>query len=538
MDGSARTTAPSPSTSRRRTSSSGSRPTRTACSRSTTTRPDFVLPGFRANEARSFIEGGLRDFSISRAARRGGSRCRGTDQVAYVWADALVNYLSALTYARRARTWPVYWPASVTSWRKTSSASTASTGRRCCLSAGYEVAAADLRPRLPLLDKRKISKSIGNVIDPLDLVDVYGAMRFASGRARRLVRPGRRRARWTASASGTSASSANELGNLLSRTTAMIVRYRDGQLEPARTRGRTRRSVARLARRDHRRPRRLGRDGRARDDLGARPPAQRHVERDEAVGAGEGRRARGELDRALYDLVDGLRIAAVALAAYLPETSERSSKPSGCPSTSPGTTSRTAAPKRSPGIGRRSRSSRGSTSPPRRRSVIDTHAHLDALEAPARALDRARAAGVTRVVTIGTGIDSCRRALDVDRARRRLRSARDRSAPGRRPAKRAAWASSAPCSTSRARSRSVRRVSTTTTATTHEGRAAEPLRGAAGAGRGARPAGRRPHPRGRTPRRRQCSRASTAPSSCTASPSRSCSRRRSSAAGTSRSPAT
>jgi TatD DNase family protein len=45
--------------------------------------------------------------------------------------------------------------------------------------------------------------------------------------------------------------------------------------------------------------------------------------------------------------------------------------------------------------------------------VIDTHAHLDALEEPAAALDRARGVGVTRVITIGTGIDSCRRALDL-----------------------------------------------------------------------------------------------------------------------------
>jgi methionyl-tRNA synthetase len=49
-------------------------------------RADFVLPGFRANEARSFIEGGLQDFSISRAGRPGASRSVGPDQVAYVWA--------------------------------------------------------------------------------------------------------------------------------------------------------------------------------------------------------------------------------------------------------------------------------------------------------------------------------------------------------------------------------------------------------------------------------------------------------------------
>ena len=91
--------------------------------------PDFVLPRFRYNEARSFIEGGLRDFSISRATQTWGVPIPwDPDQVAYVWADALVNYLSALHYAPGEdleRFWPavhflakdilrfhcVYWPA-------------------------------------------------------------------------------------------------------------------------------------------------------------------------------------------------------------------------------------------------------------------------------------------------------------------------------------------------------------------------------------------------------------------------------------------
>ena len=67
-------------------------------------RPDFVLPRFRANEARSFIEQGLQDFSISRAGQPWGIPLPwDEDHVAYVWADALVNYLSALTYARPGR---------------------------------------------------------------------------------------------------------------------------------------------------------------------------------------------------------------------------------------------------------------------------------------------------------------------------------------------------------------------------------------------------------------------------------------------------
>src|SRR5439155_1188603 len=92
-------------------------------------RPDFVLPSYRYNEARSFIAGGLRDFSISRATQTWGVPIPwDPDQVAYVWADALVNYRSALSYApgeQLEQFWPavhllakdilrfhcVYWPA-------------------------------------------------------------------------------------------------------------------------------------------------------------------------------------------------------------------------------------------------------------------------------------------------------------------------------------------------------------------------------------------------------------------------------------------
>ena len=75
-------------------------------------RPDFVLPSFRYNEARSFIAGGLQDFSISRAGQPWGIPLPWDEsQVAYVWADALVNYLSALSYARPGEDLvPAYWP--------------------------------------------------------------------------------------------------------------------------------------------------------------------------------------------------------------------------------------------------------------------------------------------------------------------------------------------------------------------------------------------------------------------------------------------
>src|SRR3954447_12740918 len=197
-------------------------------------RPDFVLPGFRANEARSFIAGGLQDFSISRAGQTWGIPIPwDPDSVAYVWADALVSYVSALTYARPgedlvATFWPsvrhllakdiirfhcVYWPAML-------------------IAAGYESPQQLFVHGYLLLDDRKISKSLGNVVDPLDLIDVYGsdAVRFWALRSVSFGQDG--------SASIDELHEryerelGNDLGNLVSRTTAMVARYRDGRVAP------------------------------------------------------------------------------------------------------------------------------------------------------------------------------------------------------------------------------------------------------------------------------------------------------------------
>jgi methionyl-tRNA synthetase len=288
-------------------------------------RPDFVRPAFRANEARGFVAGGLRDFSISRATQTWGVPIPwDPDQVAYVWADALVNYRSALEYARPGedltplwrdvhhliakdilRFHCVYWPALL-------------------LSAGYDVPKQIFVHGYLNLDERPISKSSGNVIDPLDLVGVYGAdaVRFWAARVVPFGQDG------NVTLEGVheryERELGNDLGNLLSRTTAMIARYRGGELTVAADAAG---ELAEAARTVH--------DGvpvalDAFDITGALDTVwayvrglNRHVEeRKPWVLARDGARA-AELDRVLYDLADGLRIAAVALAAYLPETSVR-----------------------------------------------------------------------------------------------------------------------------------------------------------------------------------------------------------------------
>jgi methionyl-tRNA synthetase len=289
-------------------------------------RPDFVQPDFRFNEARSFIAGGLQDFSISRAGQPWGIPLPWDEsQVAYVWADALVNYLSALTYARpgedlRERFWPdvrhlmakdilrfhcVYWPAML-------------------LAAGYDVPKQIFVHGYLLLDDRKVSKSLGNVVDPLDLIDVYGAdpIRYWCARAVSFGHDG------NASIDGIheryERELGNDLGNLLSRTTAMIERFRGGRISSRQ--GRNDELAAVIADVHEGVQRELDRYDitAALDRIWALVRwLNRHVtERAPwAIAKDEARAA--ELDAVLYDLADGLRAVAIALAAYLPETAPR-----------------------------------------------------------------------------------------------------------------------------------------------------------------------------------------------------------------------
>ena len=288
-------------------------------------RPDFVQPGFRYNEARSFIEGGLRDFSLSRAGQPWGVPVPwDPEQVVYVWVDALINYLSALTYARpgedlRDRFWPaahhliakdilrfhcVFWPALL-------------------LAAGYEPPQQIFVHGFLVIDDKKISKSRGNVIEPLELVDVYGvdALRFYVARVARFGHDG------NASVDDFhehyERELANDLGNLVSRTTAMIARYRDGQLPDAAWDSPFRAQLDALARDVPARLDEWDLSGALEAIWQVIRSLNRYVEERAPWQLAKDDSQREELDRTLYDLADGLRAVAIALGAFLPETAGR-----------------------------------------------------------------------------------------------------------------------------------------------------------------------------------------------------------------------
>ena len=283
-------------------------------------RPDFVLPHFRYNEARSFIERGLRDFSISRATQTWGVPIPwDPDQVAYVWADALVNYRSALSYApgeQLERFWPavhllakdilrfhcIYWPALL-------------------LAAGDEPPKQLFVHGYLNLDDRKMSKSLGNVIDPLELIDVYGAdaVRFYAARATTFGQDGNVsvddvRERYEREL-------ANDLGNLVSRTTAMISRYRGGTLQQT--------AEAPPWDADALRETLISTLDRfeittALEEIWVLVRRlNQYVEQSAPWQLAKDDERAAELTAVLYNLADGVTAVAVALSAYLPESAAR-----------------------------------------------------------------------------------------------------------------------------------------------------------------------------------------------------------------------
>ncbi len=193
-------------------------------------RPDFVAPRTRANEALSFIRGGLRDVPLTRKRLTWGVPVPwDSEHVFYVWFDALLNYVSALSYARPGedltdRFWPadchliakdilrfhaVYWPALL-------------------MAAGMELPKRLFVHGYLLMEGEKMSKSLGNVLDPFAAIDRFGsdALRFYLMRDVSFGQDGS--VSTTAFEQRYESELANEYGNLASRVVAMVHRYREG----------------------------------------------------------------------------------------------------------------------------------------------------------------------------------------------------------------------------------------------------------------------------------------------------------------------
>jgi len=194
--------------------------------------PEFVQPDYRRNELLALLEQGLEDISVSREASTGwGIPMPGHEgQAVYVWFDALTNYLSALGFPEETAEYERYWPADMHLVGKDITRFHAIIWPAMLMSAGLPLPKVIFGHGFVLAGGGRMSKTIGNVMDPVATAERFGAdaLRYFLLREARFGRDldfdhDRLVSRFNADL-------ANDLGNLLQRTVGMAMKYRDGSL--------------------------------------------------------------------------------------------------------------------------------------------------------------------------------------------------------------------------------------------------------------------------------------------------------------------
>lgn len=137
--------------------------------------PNFIKPESRRNEIISFVKGGLHDLSVSRTSFKWGVKVPGNEEhVVYVWLDALTNYISALGYPDKTGDFKTFWPANVQIVGKDITRFHTVYWPAFLMAAGIECPRSVMAHGWWTNEGQKISKSLGNVIDPFALIEEFG----------------------------------------------------------------------------------------------------------------------------------------------------------------------------------------------------------------------------------------------------------------------------------------------------------------------------------------------------------------------------
>jgi methionyl-tRNA synthetase len=293
--------------------------------------PEFIMPEIRRNEIVSLLKEGLEDISISRATRDWGIPFTfDPDHMIYVWIDALINYVSAVGYATDQDLFDEWWPADVHVIGKDITRFHCVIWPSMLLSAGLELPNTVFGHGFVYQKGQRMSKTLGNIVDPLDVVDRFGPdpLRFY------LMRDGS----WGRDSDFTwehfirryNTDLANDLGNLLSRTTGMVSRYQNDTVLPPEPSGEADRELEEVCLKES--ARYVHRFNEFDDDLETHNiitgiwnivhTANRYVDSQAAwVLHREGKS--GRIATILYHLVETLRMLGILLSPFMPDTSRK-----------------------------------------------------------------------------------------------------------------------------------------------------------------------------------------------------------------------
>ena len=195
------------------------------------TQPDFIGPDSRKNEVVSFVKSGLRDLSISRTTFDWGVRVPGDDEhVMYVWVDALTNYITGVGFPDEGDANWHYWPADVHIIGKDIIRFHAVYWPAFLMSAGIPVQKRVYAHGFLFNRGEKMSKSVGNVVDPFNLADQYGVDQTRYFFLREVPFGQDGSYNHEAIVARINADLANDLGNLAQRSLSMIAKQYQGVL--------------------------------------------------------------------------------------------------------------------------------------------------------------------------------------------------------------------------------------------------------------------------------------------------------------------
>ena len=193
--------------------------------------PEFIQPDSRRNEVVRFVEGGLSDLSVSRTSFDWGVKVPGSDDhVMYVWVDALTNYLTGAGYPDDRSSLQRYWPADLHIIGKDIVRFHAVYWPAFLMSAALDLPRQVFGHGFLLHRGEKMSKSLGNVVDPHELADAFGVdqLRYFLLREVSFGQDGSYSAE--AIVNRVNADLSNSFGNLAQRTLSFIAKNCDGEL--------------------------------------------------------------------------------------------------------------------------------------------------------------------------------------------------------------------------------------------------------------------------------------------------------------------
>lgn len=294
--------------------------------------PDFIVPASRKAEVIGLLRQGLRDFSISRIAKTGkeawGIPVPGDSRhVLYVWFDALTNYLTTVGFPDDMALFAHYWPADTHVIGK-------DITRFHCLYWPAMLLSADLP--LPkqiavhgfiTLEGKRISKTAGNVIDPVALVEEIGADAVRYYLTRNLFFSSDSDFSRASLVQHYNGELANELGNLLNRVVSMTKRYRDGRIPQETVSGPLENELQQLAAETFQRAEQELESWEIGNAVGSIwqlvRRANQYIEQNEPWKLARQHDQQERLDTVLYSSAEVLRLLTVLLAPFMPSSCNR-----------------------------------------------------------------------------------------------------------------------------------------------------------------------------------------------------------------------